>query len=579
MTLEELKSKGEAAEWMNEESLQTISNGYLQPNETPRMAYERVAHHVSQALNKPELKTIFFDIMWKNWFCPSSPVLSNVGTKNLPISCYAGQPAEDSAFELFNHNTEMGMLTKFGGGVGSYFGNIRAKGQPISSGGTTDGIVPFLKMLESTVDGTKQGKSRRGSVASYLPIEHGDIEEFIAIRNPKGDLNRKCLTTSFHSAVTINDETMNLIVNGDKYYRKLWNEILTQRVETGEPYILFRDNFNKNCPDYYRGRLEHSNLCSEIALPTSAEETFVCCLSSLNLDKYREWEHWVCPVTGYNLTQLSIMFLDGVITLFVNQADKMQGLEKAVNFARQHRALGLGVLGWHSLLQKEMIPFASFRAMMLNNKIFKAMRESADIMTETLGQEYGPCIEARLNRHIRRNTVTLAVAPTMSNSILSGGVSQGIEPITANLFVQKSAKGNFIRRNKYLEQLLTSKGLNTAEVWEQINKDMGSVRNLKQLSDEEKAVFLTAREIDQYAIIQQAAQRQRYIDQAQSINLFFALPKTKDDQSQVAKYINEVHLEAWRLGVKSLYYLKTASPIKGQNLIVDKESSCLSCEA
>lgn len=935
MTLDEMKSKGEAAEWMTEESYQTISNGYLQPNETPRQAYERVAYHISNALNKPEMQSTFFDIMWKNWFCPSSPVLSNTGTKNLPISCYAGQPAEDSTFELFNHNTEMGMLTKFGGGVGSYFGNVRSKGHKISSGGTTDGIIPFLKMLETTVDGTKQGASRRGSVASYLPFEHGDIEEFINVRNPKGDLNRKCLTTSFHNAVTINNDTMNAIINGDKHYRKLWQELMTQRVETGEPYILYRDNFNKNCPSNYMGKLEHSNLClhedtlvatkeygpikikdlvgktvtifdgkewvsnsnfrktgerkklkritlsngttidctpehrwfglregkrlseykvreyktseltvgttleayyefysegkikptaayakgfllaegtrtpissnkedykpllwlyepkkmvynrlrsslqeepisdnlrsdhiteinlkpsgenryviqglgsrrsllpwctsykqnfpqeifnwtvdskleflaglfdgdgtymttnggyqiasihkdfllglqallsslnitstinimrkkglsdfndgygkyetndayrltisaffgkrfsdlvkferlpqymnkepnrfcsgqtkvisiedldgeydtycttvpsttkfglanglmtgncSEIALPTSSTETFVCCLSSLNLDRYREWENWKSP-EGYTLVQLSIMMLDGVITLFVNQAKNMQGLSKAVRFAERHRALGLGVLGWHSLLQKEMIPFASFKAMMLNNEIFSKMRKEADEMTKILAKEYGECEETLGTG--RRNTVTLAVAPTMSNSILSGGVSQGIEPITANLFVQKSAKGNFIRRNKYLERLLESKGLNTFEVWDQINKDMGSVRNLKQLSDEEKSVFLTAREIDQYAIIQQASQRQKYIDQAQSINLFFALPKSKEDQLKVAKYINEVHLEAWKLGVKSLYYLKTASPIKGQNLIVDKESSCLSCE-
>jgi len=575
VTLDELKSKGEAAEWMTEESYQTISNGYLQPNETPRQAYERVAYHISNALNKPEMQSTFFDIMWKNWFCPSSPVLSNTGTKNLPISCYAGQPAEDSTFELFNHNTEMGMLTKFGGGVGSYFGNIRSKGHKISSGGTTDGIIPFLKMLETTVDGTKQGASRRGSVASYLPFEHGDIEEFINVRNPKGDLNRKCLTTSFHNAVTINDDTMNAIINGDKHYRKLWQELMTQRVETGEPYILYRDNFNKNCPSNYMGKLEHSNLCSEIALPTSSTETFVCCLSSLNLDRYREWENWKSP-EGYTLTQLSIMMLDGVITLFVNQAKNMQGLSKAVRFAERHRALGLGVLGWHSLLQKEMISFASFKAMMLNGEIFSKMRREADEMTRILAKEYGECEETLGTG--RRNTVTLAIAPTMSNSILSGGVSQGIEPITANLFVQKSAKGNFIRRNKYLEQLLESKGLNTFEIWDQINKDMGSVRNLKQLSDDEKSVFLTAREIDQYAIIQQAAQRQRYIDQAQSINLFFALPKSKEDQLKVAKYINEVHVEAWKLGIKSLYYLKTASPIKGQNLIVDKESSCLSCE-
>lgn len=573
--IQSLKDKDLAAQWMNEESYQTLSGGYLQPNETPRDAYNRVAETLSLELNKPELKSIFFDIMWKNWLCPSTPVLSNLGTKNLPISCYGGS-AQDSAYELFNHNTELGMLTKYGGGVGSNYGNIRSKGNIISTGGTTDGIVPFLKMLEATINGTSQGSKRRGSVAVYLPVEHGDIEEFIQIRNPKGDLGRKCLSTSFHHAITFSDETMNKIINGDSHYRKLWSDVMTIRVETGEPYLMFRDNSNKNCPANYCNRIDHSQLCSEVFLPSTKDETFVCCLSSLNLDRYREWENWKCEITGLTLVELSILFLDAVMSVFIKQAENFLGLEKAVRFAKRHRALGLGVLGWHSLLQKEGLPFASFKAMMLNSTIFSKIQKEADLMTIKLGSEYGECEETSGTG--RRNTTTLALAPTMSNSILSGGLSQGIEPITANLFTQKSAKGFFIRKNKYLENLLKEKNKNTSEIWEQINNDMGSVRNLSCLSQEEKEIFLTAREIDQYSIIQQAAQRQKYIDQGQSINLFFALPTNKEDSLRVAKYINDVHIEAWKLGIKSLYYLKTASPIKGQNLVVDKESSCLACE-
>lgn len=574
--LETLKNSGQAAEWMTAEAFQMLSNGYLQPGETPRDAYMRVAQTIGPLVNIPS--HVFFDIMWKNWLCPSSPVLSNTGTDNLPISCFASYFPDDS-HGIGTKLVEQMMLTKFGGGCGAYFGDLRPKGSPISRGGKSDGIVPFLKMLEITVEGTKQGATRRGSVAAYLPFEHGDIEEFIDIRKPTGDLTRRCLSVSFHNAVTITDESMQAIKNGDPKARALWNKVMTGRVETGEPYIMFTDNANKNCPENYRGKIKTSQLCSEINAPISEDETFVCCLSSLNLARYREWQNWICPYTGLSLVELSIYFLDGVITLFANQTkntDKFPGIEAAHNFAVNHRMLGLGVLGWHTLLQQEQIPFASFQAMMLNSEIFGKMRSESDRATLKLGELYGECKETLGTG--RRNTATLAVAPTMSNSVLSGGISQGIEPITANLFVQKSAKGNFIKKNPLLEKFLREEGLDTSEVWDQINKDMGSIRNTKGISDHMKSVFLTAREIDQYSIVQQASQRQQFIDQSQSVNLFFSLPSSNMDRLKVAKYINDVHLTAWELGVKSLYYLKTGSPIKGQSLIVDKESSCLSCE-
>lgn len=576
MTLEQLKEAGRAPEWLTDEAYQMLSNGYLQPGEAPYDAYQRIAQAVAVKTHIPP--SVFFNLMWRNWLCPSTPVLANSGTSNLPISCFSSR-FPDNTFGIGNKITEQMMLTKFGGGVGAYLGDIRPKGSIISRGGKTDGIIPFCKMLEYAVDGVKQGQSRRGSVAAYLPIEHGDIEEFIDIRKPSGDLSRRCLSTSFHNAVSITDETMNAIKDGDKHYRDLWNKVLTNRVETGEPYILFKDNANKNCPNVYRNRIVSSNLCSEITAPISEWETFVCCLSSLNLARYREWESWVCSVTNRTLVELSIIFLDGVISLFIDQTgdtSRFPGLEFARNFAINHRMLGLGVLGWHTLLQQEGLPFAGFKTMTLNNEIFSKMRREVDYATHLLGSMYGECNETKGTG--RRNTAALAIAPTMSNSVLSGGVAQGVEPITANLFVQKGAKGNFIKKNSILENILADGGMNTVEVWEQINKDMGSVRNIKNISKEIKDVFLTAREIDQYAIVQQAAQRQKYIDQAQSINLFFSLPTTKEDSIKVAKYINGVHLEAWELGVKSLYYLKTGSPIKGQTLFVDKESSCVSCE-
>lgn len=574
--LDYLKEKDLAPNWMTAEGYQMISNGYLQPGETPRDAYMRVAQTISTKVDIPS--NVFFDIMWKNWLCPSSPVLSNTGTKNLPISCFATYFPDDS-YGIGQKLVEQMMLTKFGGGCGAYFGDLRPKGTPISRGGTTDGIVPFLKMLEATVGGTSQGATRRGSVAAYLPIEHGDIDEFIDIRKPTGDLTRKCLSVTFHNAITITDDSMNLIKDGDKRMRDLWNRLMTNRVETGEPYIMFTDNANKNCPENYQGRIKTSQLCSEINAPINTDESFVCCLSSLNLAKFREWENWVCPYTGLTLVELSIYFLDGVITLFLEQTSNTStypGIEAAHNFAKNHRMLGLGALGWHTLLQQEAIPFASFQAMMLNSRIFSKMRTEADSATLKLGALYGECKETTGTG--RRNTATLAVAPTMSNSVLSGGISQGIEPITANLFVQKSAKGNFIKKNPLLESILKQQGLDVTEVWDQINKDMGSIRNIKGLDEHTKTVFLTAREIDQYAIVQQAAQRQQFIDQSQSVNLFFSLPTSNLDRVKVAKYINDVHLTAWELGVKSLYYLKTGSPIKGQQLIIEKESSCLSCE-
>jgi len=574
MTLEQLKENGLAPDFLTEEGLSMLNGGYLQVEESPRDAYRRVASVVANDLGNPFLGDVFFDLIWRNWLCLSTPVLSNSGTKNLQISCFSSQPQDDT-FDIMRHIQENVMLTKFGGGVGSSFDTLRGKNSIISRGGVSDGIVPFLKILEAAIDGTRQGSTRRGSVATYLKITHPDIEEFIDIRKPTGDITRRCLTKSFHNAVTIDDQIMEDIVNGNAKYRYLWEKIMTNRVETGESYILFTGNANKNCPEMYKGRITQSNLCIEIGAPVTPIETFVCCLSSINALKFDEWENWVCPVTGFSFVGLCVMFLDGVLSGFIKQARNLEGLENSVRFAENHRLLGLGVLGWHSLLQSKNIAFDSYEAMTLNARLFSKMRKEADKMSLHLGQTLGECKETAGTG--RRNTATLAMAPTMSNSVLSGGVSQGIEPITANLFVQKSAKGNFIKKNSTLLKLLQDLNKDTFEVWDQINIDKGSVRNLNFLSPEQKEVFATAREINQHAVVKQAAQRQKFIDQMQSINTFFPLPAKKEDAIKVMKYMNSVHLEAWRLGVKSLYYLKTDSPIKGDALYRDS-SDCKACE-
>lgn len=575
MTLQELKDLDLAPQWMSNESFNTIANGYMLPQETPKDMYKRCAKFAASALNNSsKFESDFFDAMWNNWLCAATPVLSNGFTKNLQISCYSGLSG-DSILGIMDHLKELAMLTKMGGGVGSSYDLLRAAGTKIKTGGTSSGIVPFLKMLDATVSGITQGANRRGAVASYLNIEHGDAEDFINIRSQTGDLSRKIQSVAFHNAITINDNVMNDIISGGTKYRDLWNQIMTQRVETGEPYIMFTDNANKNCPEEYKGLVTQSNLCSEIMAPTTVDETFVCCLSSLNLARYNEWKSHKFQNTGLSLAELATYFLDAVITNFIKQTTNINGLQNARKFAERHRMLGVGVLGWHTLLQQEMIPFESFRAMQLNNEIFKKLREETYNASNKLALQYGACDV----NGIRRNTALLAVAPTMSNSLISGGVSQGVEPITANIFSQKASKGTFIKKNQVLVDLLKSKNLDTVEIWEQINKDRGSVKNVKQLSGEEKQVFLTAREINQYAIIQQQAQRQKYIDQSTSINLFFSMPSNKDEGRIVAKYINDVHLEAWRAGVKSLYYLKSDSPLKGDTIAVDKDNGeCASCQ-
>lgn len=573
MTLQELKEQGEAPPWLLEEGFKTLMSGYLLPNETPKGMYTRVSKAAASNLEKPELEKEFFNAIWNNWICPSTPIATNLGTeRGLPISCY-GQNISDSITGIFNSYHETAMLTKNGGGIGKYWGKIRARGMPIKGNGYSEGIVPWLKVDEQVTQSVGQGGVRRGSAAHYLDINHGDIEEFLDIRKQTGDLSRRCLSNNFHHAVCIDNDFMNKCISGDVKSRELWTKILKNRIETGEPYIMFKDTANITAPDVFKQqgfKIEASQLCNEIYLPSSEDYTYVCCLLSLNVARYNEWKNT-------NTVKLAIYLLDSVITEFIKKAYNIPGLQKAVNFAEDFRAVGMGVLGWHSLLQQENIPFDSFEAMQLNAEVFSKLKKESTEATKLLALEYGEPFKCK--GFGIRNATLMAVAPTMSNSLISGVLGQGIEPIVANIFAQKLAKGTNIRKNPVLEILLEQKGLNTFDIWEQINKNNGSVQAIKGLSSIEKEVFLTAYEINQHAIIKQAGQRQKFIDQGQSVNLFFPTPATLnvDDKKKLGKYIHEVHLEAWKQGLKGLYYIRSESVLKGDSIYRDA-SECKACE-
>ena len=561
--LTELKERDEAPQWMEEEGFKTLQGGYMLPDETPRMMYQRVAKAAgSYYADSKKWENKFFEAMWKNWLCPASPVLSNMGTtRGLPISCNSIHVG-DSVDSIFGKSHELAMLSKNGAGVGIYLGDVRGRGAAIKGNGHSEGIIPWAKVYDTTTVSVSQGSTRRGASAVYLPIRHSDIDEFINMRRPTGDMNRRCL--NIHHGVCIDDAWMREMLDGDQKKRHLWQEILKARVETGEPYLFFNDNVARQNPEcYVKNNLsvKTSNICTEIFLHTDPDHSFVCCLSSLNLVKWEEWK-------GSDLPEIAVRFLDAVLSEYIEKSKDIPGLQASRNSAIKGRAIGIGVLGWHTLLQKNMTPFDSFDAMMLNAQIFNTIRRKADAESAVLAKELG---EPEWCKGFgRRNTHLIAIAPTVSNSTISGGHSAGIEPIAANVFSLKGAKGTFIRKNKTLQSYLEQLGQDTPEVWKSINEQSGSVQHLKFLDDNAKKVFLTAREINQYAIVKQAAQRQKYIDQGQSVNLFFGA-------NADVKYIHGVHVEAWETGLKSLYYFRAEGVIRG-DLASRSKDECASCE-
>lgn len=561
--LDNLKAAGEAPEWMNDEGFRTLRGGYLLANETPLGMYRRVAKAAANYYaDGPKWEAKFFEVMWRNWLCPASPVLSNMGAdRGLPISCNTIHVG-DSVESIFHKNYELAMLSKNGAGVGIYLGDVRGRGTPIRGNGISEGVIPWAKVYDTTTLSVSQGSTRRGASAVYLPVDHIDFDEFLRIRRPTGDVNRQCL--NINHGICISDAWMRSMLEGDLSKRHLWQEILRTRVETGEPYILFTDNANKANPSCYVENglsVKSSNICTEIMLHTDPEHSFVCCLSSLNLVRWEEWK-------DTDVVNTSVRFLDAVLEEYIRKTRDIPGMEASLASAIKGRAIGIGVLGWHSLLQARGLPMDNFESMQLNNQIFSSIRTKAESETKLLAEEIGE--PQWCKGHERRNTHLLAIAPTVSNSAISGGYSAGIEPMAANVFMVKSAKGTFIRKNTILEELLEKKGKNTSDVWKSINEAAGSVQHLSILSEDEKAVYLTAREINQHTLVKQAAQRGKWIDQGQSLNVFFA-------SNASPKYIHEVHIAAWESGLKSIYYLRTEGVLKG-DLASRSKDECKACE-
>jgi ribonucleoside-diphosphate reductase alpha chain len=553
----------EYPEWMDEISLATISKGYLLQGETVKTAYKRVASASANRLKKPELASKFFKYIWNGWIGLASPVISNMGTdRGLPISCF-GVDTPDSIRGIGLTNAELMKLTASGGGVGISLSRIRERGEAITGNGKSEGVVPWAKIYDSSIIATNQGNVRRGAASVNLDIEHGDIEEFLQIRRPKGDPNRQCL--NLHQCVVVGDSFMRKLEARDSEAMNKWATVLKSRMETGEPYIMYKDNVNKNNPIAYRvNNLEVSmtNICSEITLFTDEEHSFICCLSSLNLAKWEEYKDTDC-------IQTAIWFLDGVMQEFIDKSNGKDSLRRTHNHAKKGRALGLGVMGWHTFLQQKGLPFNSVASTVHTRNIFNKIRSESESASMDLAAEYGEPLWCKGTG--MRNTHLLAVAPTVSNSVICGGISAGIEPLPANVYTFNGAKGTFIRKNKSLEALLESKGENKEKWWKQMLQEGGSVMGLPDtiLSSEEKEVFLTFSETNQLELVKQAAERQKYIDQTQSLNLSF-------DPNDSPKWINQVHMEGWKLGIKTFYYLRTDSVIKGD--LGSRQADCISCD-
>jgi len=583
--------------WANTEIyVKTISNGYLIENETPKDAYWRVATTVAKRLSKPEMASKFFDYIWKGWLNLASPVLSNTGTeRGLPISCF-GIDVADSIHDIGAKNLEMMLLAKHGGGVGIGINQIRPAGSTIKGNGTSDGVVPFCKIYDSTILATNQGSVRRGAASVNIDIEHADFWEWLEIREPKGDVNRQSL--NMHQCVIVSDGFMQKVEAGDKEARKRWAAVLRKRRSTGEPYVMFKGNVNRANPDAYKNnglKVYMTNICSEIALHTDESHSFVCCLSSVNLAKYKEWK-------DTDLVYTATWFLDGVMEEFIQKAKFMRGFENSIRSAEKGRALGLGVLGWHTYLQDNNIPFEGLTAQFETRKIFSQIKIESERASRDMALEYGEplwCVGTGM-----RNTHLRAIAPTVSNSKLSGNVSAGIEPWAANVFTEQTAKGTFIRKNPTLERALELISKNTKGVWDQILSDGGSVLGLGFIDDYKikigepiskenppiknkdfeklpaleqdnytslKNIFKTFKEVNQLELVKQAGVRQQYVDQAVSLNLAF--PKEAEP-----KFINQVHLEAYKQGVKTLYYMRTESVLRGDIAASAMDPDCLSCD-
>lgn len=548
-----------AFDWLNEQSRTFLSRGYLSDGQSAEQRIRIIADAAEKHLGIKGFADKFYDYMGRGFYSLASPIWSNYGTdRGFPVSCF-GSFIDDSVESILYGHAENGMLMKSGGGTSGYFGAVRPRGAPIRGNGESSGSVHFMEMFDKLASVVSQGNVRRGFFSPYLPIDHPDADEFLDVATEGHPIQG--LTTG----ITVSDEFLNKVKAGDPSARRLWVKVLQRRSEIGFPYILFSDNVNKGKPDVYKDlkmEIWASNMCSEIALPSSPEETFTCVLSSLNLLKWDE-------IVETDAVQVLIMFLDTVVSEFIEKTAGQRYFERAHRFAVRHRALGAGVLGWHSLLQSKMIAFESAEAAKLNLQIAKTIRERADSASYDLARMFGE--PELLKGYGRRNTTLLAIAPTKSSSFILGQVSQSIEPEFSNCYVKDLAKSKTTIKNPYLIKLLQDKGQDTHEVWESIKNMDGSVQHLTILTQEEKDVFKTFAEINPEAIITQASVRQTYIDQAQSINLML-------DPDTPVKEINALYLLAWELGIKSLYYSFSMS--KAQSLTRKRVMSqgCAACE-
>ncbi len=542
-----MKNRNEAWYWLNDNSRLFLERGYLVDGQTPEERIAVVAKRAEEILQKPGFAEKFTEYMSKGWISLASPVWANFGIeRGLPISCF-GSYVDDNMGSILYTQAEVGMMSKFGGGCSGYFGAVRPRGSGIAQSGQSSGAVHFMQLFETLVDVVSQGHIRRGHFSPYLPLEHPDIQEFLEIGTEGNPIQK--LT----HGVTVGDEWLQAMIEGDEEKRAIWAKVIQRRGEMGYPYIMYSDNANNQTVDVYKDkklRIHASNMCSEIMLPSKEDWSFVCCLSSVNLLHYDAWK-------DTDLIQTMTYFLDAVMEDFIQKLEAKRDsgdaeqrrafefMERAYNFAKANRALGLGVLGYHSYLQANRIRFESEKSDKLNDEMFKHIREEADVATKAMAKEYGePSI---LEGYGRRNTTLLAIAPTTSSAFILGQVSQGIEPVWSNCYTKDVQKMKTTIKNPFLIDLLDEKGENKKEVWDSIRDNDGSVQHLDILDENEKATFRTFAEIDQAAIIDQAATRQQYIDQGQSLNLMIA-PDTP------VKDINKLYIRAWQKGLKTLYY-------------------------
>ncbi|MEX0913263.1 MAG: ribonucleoside-diphosphate reductase subunit alpha [Candidatus Paceibacterota bacterium] len=533
--------------WLNENSRQFMSRGYTLEGQSPEERVRQIADFAEKLLGRPGYADKLVDYASKGWISFSTPVWANFGLgRGLPISCFGSYIADDMSNIMYTH-AENGMMSKYGGGTSGFFGALRARGADIKNNGSSNGPVHFMQMFETLIHVVSQGKVRRGSFSPYLPVEHPDIMEFLEIGTEGNAIQ------NMTHAVTVGDEWIQAMVDGDEAKRKIWAKILQRRGEMGYPYILFTGNANKNKPDVYKDKdmnIVASNLCSEIMLPSDEYNSFVCCLSSMNLLHYDEWK-------DTDFVETMVALLDAVLTDFCHRLETLRDskdradnqaflfMERAYNFANTHRALGLGVLGWHSYLQSKRIPFESEEAAKLNEEIWKNLKEKGDEASKELAKEFGE--PELLKGYGRRNATIFAIAPTTSSAFILGQVSQSIEPVWSNAYVKDVAKLKVTIKNPFLEELLEERGKNTKAIWSSIRDHDGSVQHLEFLSDDEKKVFRTFAELDQAIVIDQAATRQKYIDQGQSLNIMVPPNVSPKD-------INQLYLNAWKKGVKALYY-------------------------